>query len=150
MTVCIAIENPSQPDIVALLRAADDWYAALYPAESNHLLDVSTLQQPDTAFFVARENGTLLGFGAVVRRAGYAEIKRMFLAPAARGRKLGRRILETLEAHAAQNGIRCCRLETGVSQPEAIGLYRSAGYADIAPFGDYRADPLSLFMEKRL
>jgi putative acetyltransferase len=148
--VDIAIENPDQPDIVALLRAADDWYATLYPAESNHLLDVSTLQQPDIAFFVAREDGELLGFGAVADRGDYAEIKRMYLAPAARGRKLGRRILETLETHAAQNGRSCCRLETGVHQPEAIGLYRSSGYRDVGPFGDYRPDPLSLFMEKRL
>lgn len=146
----LRIENPDQPDIVALLRAADDWYATLYPAESNHLLDVATLQQPDTAFFVARESGDLLGFGAVVARDGYAEIKRMYLAPAARGRKLGRRILEALEAHAVQGGRTCFRLETGIHQPEAIGLYRSNGYRDIGPFGSYGPDPLSLFMEKRL
>lgn len=146
----IAIENPDQPDIVALLLAADEWYATLYPAESNHLLDIATLRQPEIAFFVAREDGALLGFGAVVARDRYAEIKRMYLAPAARGRKLGRRILETLEAHAAQAGTTCFRLETGIHQPEAIALYRSAGYRDIAPFGDYAADPLSLFMEKRI
>jgi putative acetyltransferase len=146
----IAIENPDQPDIIALLRAADAWYATLYPAESNHLLDVSTLQQTDITFFVAREGGELRGFGAVADRGDYAEIKRMYLAPAARGRKLGRRILDVLEAHAVQNGRRCFRLETGIHQPEAIGLYRSHGYRDIAPFGDYRPDPLSLFMEKRV
>lgn len=146
----IAQENPDQPDIIALLQAADAWYATLYPAESNHLLDVASLRQSDTAFYVARENGLLLGFGAVVARAGYAEIKRMYLAPAARGRKLGRRILEILEAHAVQAGAACFRLETGIHQPEAIALYRSTGYRDIAPFGDYAPDPLSLFMEKRL
>ena len=150
MTISIAIENPDQPDIVALLQAADDWYATLYPAESNHLLDVATLQQSDIAFFVAREGGELLGFGAVADRGDYAEIKRMYLAPAARGRKLGRRILDVLEAHAAQSGQSCFRLETGIHQPEAIGLYRSAGYRDIGPFGDYCPDPLSLFMEKQL
>jgi putative acetyltransferase len=147
----IAIENPDQTDIVALLQAADDWYAMLYPAESNHLLDVATLQRPEIAFFVARENdGDLLGFGAVADRGDYAEIKRMYLAPAARGRKLGRRILEALETHAAERGQNCFRLETGIHQPEAIGLYRSAGYQEIGPFGSYGPDPLSLFMEKRL
>lgn len=148
--VSIAIENPDQPDVVALLQVADDWYATLYPAESNHLFDVATLQQCDIAFFVARDGGELLGFGAVADRGDYAEIKRMYLAPVARGRKLGRRILEALEAHAAQNGQNCLRLETGIHQPEAIGLYRSAGYRDIGPFGSYGPDPLSLFMEKRL
>lgn len=148
--VDIRIENPDQPDIVALLQAADDWYATLYPAESNHLPDISTLQQPEIAFFVARDGNELLGFGAVADHGDYAEIKRMYLAPAARGRKLGRRILDALEAHAAQIGQSCLRLETGIHQPEAIGLYRSAGYRDIGPFGSYDPDPLSLFMEKRL
>lgn len=146
----LRIEDPDQPDIVALLRAADAWYATLYPADSNHLLDIATLQKPDIAFFVAREAGQLLGFGAVADRSDYAEIKRMYLAPAARGRKLGRRILDVLEAHGIGRGLRCFRLETGIHQPEAIGLYRSAGYRDIAPFGDYALDPLSLFMEKRI
>ena len=151
MTVVIAIENPDQPDIVALLGEADAWYATLYPAESNHLLDVRSLQQPGVSFLVARDAaGQLLGYGAVVDCGDYAEIKRMYLAPAARGRKLGRRILEALETHAARRGQSCFRLETGIHQPEAIGLYRSHGYQEIGPFGSYGPDPLSLFMEKRL
>lgn len=150
MTV-IATEDPGQPDIVALLRAADEWYATLYPAESNHLLDVGTLRKPEVSFFVARQpDGTLLGYGAVVDQGSYAEIKRMYVAPAARGLKLGRRLLEALERRAAELGHACIRLETGIRQPEAIGLYRKAGYREIGPFGDYGPDPLSLFMEKRL
>jgi putative acetyltransferase len=151
MTPTIRIEDPDQPDIVALLRAADAWYATLYPAESNHLLDIATLQRPEIAFFAARQDGILLGCGAVAERGDYAEIKRMYLNRAARGRGLGRRILQALEDHAvAKLGLRCFRLETGIHQPEAIGLYRAAGYRDIAPFGDYAPDPLSLFMEKTL
>lgn len=150
MTV-IAIEDPGQPNIVALLRAADEWYATLYPADSNHLLDVGTLQQPGVSFFVARQaDGALLGYGAVVDQGDYAEIKRMYVAPAARGLRLGRRLLQDLERRAAELGHVCIRLETGIRQPEAIGLYRKAGYREIGPFGDYSPDPLSLFMEKRL
>ena len=51
---------------------------------------------------------------------------------------------------AAEHGMTALRLETGTQQPEALALYRSAGFTEIGPFGDYRADPLSLFMEKRL
>jgi putative acetyltransferase len=145
----IAAEDPDGADVVALLRLADDWYATLYPAESNHLLDIAALRQPGTTFFAARESGRLLGFGAVSERGDYAEIKRMYVAAAARGRKLGRRLLDRLEAHALTRGIRCFRLETGIRQPEAIALYRRAGYRDIPPFGNYRPDPLSLFLEKR-
>lgn len=151
MTIVIAIEDPDRPDIVALLGEADAWYATLYPAESNHLLDVRSLQQPGVSFFVARDAaGRLLGYGAVVDRGEYAEIKRMYVAPAARGLKLGRRLLAALEAHAAGLGRRCLRLETGIHQPAAIGLYRAAGYAGCGPFGNYAPDPLSLFMEKTL
>lgn len=147
----IEIEDPGRPDVVAALRAADGWYATLYPAESNHLIDVETLRTADLTFLAARRgDGGLLGFGAVAARDGYAEIKRMYVDPAARGLKLGRRLLQRLERHAVDNGFSIVRLETGIHQPEAIGLYRSAGYRDIAPFGEYRPDPLSLFMEKWL
>ena len=81
---------------------------------------------------------------------GSAEIKRMFVVPEARGRGAGRRLLERLIEAARAEGITVLRLETWVKQPEAIGLYRAAGFEDIGPFGSYAADPLSLFMEKRL
>jgi putative acetyltransferase len=64
--------------------------------------------------------------------------------------KIGRRLLERIEEHGRQLGMTAIRLETGIYQPEAIGLYRSAGYVDIGPFGNYLPDPLSLFMEKSL
>lgn len=150
MSVVIAAEDPDRPDIVALLREGDAYYASLYPAESNHLLDIASLQRPDVTFLTARRDGLLLGFGALVDQGDYAEIKRMYVAPAARGLKLGWAILQSLEGHAAACGRHLLRLETGIRQPEAIGLYRAAGYRDIPPFGDYRPDPLSLFMEKRL
>jgi putative acetyltransferase len=64
--------------------------------------------------------------------------------------KLGRRLLDEIEAIAVRNGERVLRLEAGAKQPEALALYRSAGFVEIGPFGDYRPDPLSLFMEKPL
>ena len=72
----------------------------------------------------------------------------MFVAAAHRGRGLGRRMLRALEAIASEEK-RVVRLETGVKQPEAIALYRSAGFVAIAPFGSYAPDPSSVFMEKR-
>jgi putative acetyltransferase len=55
-----------------------------------------------------------------------------------------------LEAEARRLGVSVLRLETGISQPEALALYRRRGYVERAPFGAYRLDPLSLFMEKTL
>lgn len=147
----IAIEDPDQPEIHALLAASDAYMAALYPAESNHMLDVEGLRRPEVTFIVARSNGHAVGCGAIVAaEGGWAEIKRMFVSPLARGQKIGRRLLERLEAAATGKRIRMLRLETGISQPEALALYRSAGFVEIGPFGKYGPDPLSVFMEKPL
>ena len=145
----IDIENPDQPEVAELLEAGDAYMASLYPAESNHMLDIASLQRPGVIFLVARVDGRALGCGAVVSSGdGWAEIKRMFVSPQARGLKLGRRLLERIDAIARENGERRLRLETGGKQPEALALYRSAGFTEIGPFGAYRPDPLSLFMEK--
>ncbi|ANN80532.1 GCN5 family acetyltransferase [Bordetella flabilis] len=147
----MALEAPGQPDVIALLAEADAYLHALYPAESNHILDIHALERPGIDFFVARRGGAVLGCCALVPAAdGSAEIKRMFVAPSARGRRLGRQLLERLESRALRRGIATLRLETGIYQPEALSLYRRSGYRDIPPFGDYGPDPLSVFMEKTL
>jgi putative acetyltransferase len=149
--VTIGREPPRQDGVVALLAQSDAYMAALYPAESNHLLDIAALEKPEVSFFVARSGPTLFGCVALVAAAdGTAEIKRMFVDPAARGLKIGRLLMQALEAHGRERGFSAIRLETGISQPEALGLYRACGYAEIGPFGSYAADPLSLFMEKSL
>ena len=79
---------------------------------------------------------------------GSGEIKRMFVDPKARGMRPGRSLLDAVEQTARDAGLTTVRLETGIYQPEAISLYRKAGYRDIEPFGSYKSDPLSLFMEK--
>jgi putative acetyltransferase len=151
----IARESPDQAEILILLGASDRYHAALYPAESNHLVDVSSLMATNVRFLVAREaEGPAIGCGAIVlgkdADIATAELKRMWVNPAIRGAGLGRRLLEALEAAAAAEGVALLRLETGVSQPEALGLYKTAGYRERGPFGSYTADPLSVFMEKAI
>ena len=151
MTVTIEKEPPRQPEIIDLLHKSDLYAQSLYPPESNHLVDLETLETPTVSFFVARHEGAIVGCCALVEAGdGTGEIKRMFVDPKARGLKIGRRLLERVEVQARDLGLAAIRLETGIHQPEAIGLYRSAGYADIEPFGSYLPDPLSLFMEKQL
>jgi len=77
-------------------------------------------------------------------------MKRMFVRAEFRGIGLGRRLLNALEEVACHRSIRRISLETGIKQLEAIGLYRTSGYQDCPPFGDYKSDPLSLFMTKSL
>jgi ribosomal protein S18 acetylase RimI-like enzyme len=104
---------------------------------------------------VARDDdGAALGCGALRRLGdGVAEVKRMYVVPAARGRGVARAVLAALEAAANERGWTTLRLETGPLQPEAIGLYRGAGYRQIGAFGDYDGDPDaadSLFFERVL
>jgi putative acetyltransferase len=147
----LQIESPRQADVERLLAALDAYQSALYPPESNHFLDVDALAAPNVRFFVARREGRALGCGALrIDAAGYGELKRMFVSPEARGYRLGRLLLDRIEEEARREGLPCLRLETGIHQPEALGLYRSAGYVEREAFGEYRPDPLSVFMEKSL
>jgi putative acetyltransferase len=145
----ITRETLDQPEVRAFFAASEAYMGALYPAESNHFVDASVLVQPNVVFLVARGGGNALGCGAIVRAAdGTAEIKRLWVSPDARGLKLGQRLLEALIAEARSEGVGRLQLETGISQPEALALYRRAGFVEIGAFGDYQPDPLSLFMER--
>ena len=151
MTTAIAPESPRQDAVLDLIRQSDAYAASLYPAESNHMIDLAALERPEVRFFVARRDGRAVGCGALVLgHDGQAELKRMFVDPATRGLKVGRDLLARIEDEARDLGVRLIRLETGIHQPEAIGLYRRFGYLDRGPFGDYGPDPLSVFMEKTL
>jgi putative acetyltransferase len=144
-------ESPDQPEVRNLLSRLDAYCASLYPAESNHLMDVDSLLEGDVLFLVARDvDGSAVGCAALVRREGYGEIKRMFVDENRRGLGTGRQLLEYIGIFANMSGLRELKLETGVHQPEAVRLYERAGFVPCKPFGDYVEDPLSVFMEKRL
>ncbi|UOD27318.1 GNAT family N-acetyltransferase [Massilia violaceinigra] len=147
----IQTETPRQGDVIAMLEQLDAYFAALYPPESNHLMDVDSLCAPGVVFLVARDDqGRALGCGAYVDRGGYGEVKRMYVEPASRGQGVGGKLLGEIARRAAAAGLPALMLEAGVSQPEAIGLYERDGFIRCAPFGDYQPDPLSLFMVRRL
>lgn len=147
----INTETPDQPEVVAMLARLDAYHAALYPVESNHLMDLAALMQGDVLFLVARDiDGSAVGCAALVRRDGYGEVKRMFVDEQRRGHGIGRQLLEHLLLFASMAGLRELKLETGIHQAPALALYERFGFARCAPFGDYRRDPLSVFMEKTL
>ena len=149
--VTIAIESPRHKDIARLIQALDRYLDSLYPVGSNHIFDIDALTGPDVRFVVARRESRVIGCGALkLHGDGSGEIKRMFVLPEARGQKCGRRILNWIEGLARAEKLRCLRLETGIHQTEALALYRSADFRECGPFGGYRSDPLSLFMEKTL
>ena len=96
---------------------------------------------PAGCFLIAYEDGLALGCGGFKRLdEGSAEIKRMFVAPAARGRGVARLILRELERVAGARGYARVRLDTGAAQPHALALYRSEQYRAI---GDYNGNPFA-------
>jgi putative acetyltransferase len=147
----IAFESPNQPEIIALIADLDAYQLTLYPPESVYALDLNALMQPEVKFAVVRDaDGAIVGCGAVVLSPEYGEIKRMYVQPAMRGKGLARRLMETLEQATREAGRPLMVLETGPSQPEAIALYERHGFTVCGPYGDYRDDPLSVFMRKQL
>jgi len=134
-----------------LIDELDALLEPLYPRESRHGYSVEKLLAEGVAFFVIRESGVPAGCGAIkLVGSEYAEIKRMYVRPQFRGVGLAKLMLRYLSNYVHAHGIELLRLETGIYQPDAIGLYERAGFRLIPPFGEYREDPLSRFYEKRL
>ncbi|HWS58052.1 MAG TPA: GNAT family N-acetyltransferase [Actinotalea sp.] len=82
--------------------------------------------------------------------AGVGELKRMYVRPGYRGRGLSRLVLRALESRALDAGLDRLVLETGVRQPEALGLYRSAGYRQVARYGAYLDEPGSVCLARTI
>ena len=151
MAFTVAITSPAQADVQALIAALDAYQDTLYPPESRHVLDLAGLLQPQVTVLVARDRaGLALGCVALVRQADHGEIKRLYVIPAARRLGVARVLLTTLQHHAAAQGCPVLRLETGPRQTEALTFYARQGFTPCPPFGAYRADPLSVFLHKRL
>jgi putative acetyltransferase len=147
----IVAEHPDQPEIRALVANLNRHLLSLYRPEDCYHLAIDELSRPEVTFFVARQAQKAVGCGALRRLdATMGEVKRMYTAPEARGSGLGRRILQAIEAEARQFGLERLVLETGHRQPEALGLYRSEGFAARGAYLDYPDDGASIFMEKRL
>jgi putative acetyltransferase len=147
----VAIELPDQPQVIALIAELDAYQDTLYPPESRHALDLTSLKQPNVLFAVARDDaGRAIGCGAIVLNPEFGELKRMYVSTRGRGQGVAKKLLALLESQAIGSGCKLLMLETGPYQHEALALYASAGYERRGPFGDYMNDPLSVFMQKQL
>ena len=146
-------DDPARPDVSQLLSEHLADMFATSPAESVHALDHSALSHESITFWTAREDGALLGCGALKRlSAGQAEIKSMRTTSAARGRGVATAMLEHIVAEAARLGYGRVSLETGTEDyfAPARRLYARHGFTECPPFGDYILDPNSVFMELTL
>jgi putative acetyltransferase len=151
LRLTITRERPDSDDAKSLIDELQAHLEPLYRPESRHGLSVEQLIAQDVAFFVLRADGTPAACGGVlVVGTEYAELKRMYVRPHFRGNGFGKMLLEHLADHARAVGVDLLRLETGIHQHEAIGLYHRMGFRRIPPFGPYFDDPVSLCFEKRL
>lgn len=149
-SVSIQPSDPTTPGAIRLIQQLDAYLNSIYPPESNHLMSVEALRQPYVQFLTVQMGKQIVGCGALVNHGDYGEIKRFFVLPEFRGMQLGQQLLQALETRAMALNLPYLRLETGVSQPEALGLFAKLGYQQRGPFGQYEADAYSVFVEKSL
>jgi len=138
--------------------ALDPELAALVTAQQREIRDIDKgmnravfVPRDDAAYLVAVVNGRAVGCGAWQALAGeVAELKRMYVRPAFRGRGIARQMIVAIEEEALAAGRPIIRLETGDYLPAAIALYQAAGYREIPAYGPYVGNPFSVCFEKRL
>src|SRR5882762_4881559 len=141
--VQVSAENPAAPECLRLIAQLTAELAQLYGDDggANSFNPLDALGRA-AIFFVARIEGQAVGCGALRSlERGVGEVKRMFVVPEARGQGISRLILQHLESAAIAMGYNRLRLETGIRQPEAIGLYESSGYYRTSLYGQYINDP---------
>jgi ribosomal protein S18 acetylase RimI-like enzyme len=151
MAITITQERPDTSDAITLIDELETHLAPFYPRESRHGYSVEKLIAQGVAFFVIRDNGAPVGCGGIqLYGKEYGELKRMYVRPQHRGAGYAKMMLAHLAGHARAHDVPLLRLETGIHQTAAIGLYERAGFQSIPPFGEYKPDPLSRFYEKRI
>lgn len=153
MNVVIEPEKPTNPDVVRLLDAHLELMRATSPPDHVHALDLDGLSSESVRFFAAREGDELLGIGAL-RTLGHgrAEIKSMHTTSAARGRGIGRAMVDHLIATAREQGMEWLGLETGTMAEFAPArrLYEASGFAACDPFDGYTQNGFSTCMSMSL
>ncbi|NVO28715.1 GNAT family N-acetyltransferase [Donghicola sp. C2-DW-16] len=147
MTITVIEGNPRNPRSTALLQASHALMQSLYDPTSCHFLSIDALCVPTITFFEAQVDGMTLGCAALSLKGDYAEVKSMFVDPAARGQGLGDHLMLRLIQQARAQGLAWMRLETGTGLDAAHALYHRHGFTNSGPFGDYREHPDSVFME---
>jgi putative acetyltransferase len=147
----IAVEDPRAGDVHRLLERHWAFSQETTLPEDIHALDLDGLVDPAVTFYGARREGVLVGIGALKELDPvHAELKSMHTAAAARGRRVGRAMVQHLLAEAGRRGYRQVSIETGAGDDyaPARAMYAGLGFTPCGRFGGYRASPNSAFMTR--
>ncbi|MEM9967588.1 MAG: GNAT family N-acetyltransferase [Pseudomonadota bacterium] len=149
----INVEQIESADVRALLLQHYDLMRSQSPAESCHVMTPASLLAADATLLGVRKDAVLLGIGAIAPVSDtHGELKSMHTRKDARRQGVSRILIKALFEQATKSGMSQLSLETGSAAAfsAARALYRSEGFHECPPFGDYQLDPLSVFMTKRL
>jgi putative acetyltransferase len=155
MSITVERVVEATSEVCDLIGELNDVLGAAYEAHQRHGLSIEQLFEPNVCFFVARVDGLAIGCGGVAVFDDYAEVKRMYTRPVARGRGVAKALLRRIEDEARGAGMSVLRLETGTNQKEAIRLYERTGFRPRGSFGPYAMMPArnietSIFLRESL
>ncbi len=151
--MCVRKISVDQDGFAELLAQSTAYMNALYPPESNQLIDIDELKSESVHIVGAFHHEDLVAIGSVKIFCGseiYGEIKRVFVKQEFRSQGIGLKIMNALEQILLGSAIFSARLETGIYQPESIAMYQKLGYKQRSIFGTHNENPHSVFMEKAL
>lgn len=155
MDLVITQATAPTDDVRSLVAELEEILAGEYPPEQRHGLALDALFQPHIRFFLAHREGFAVGCAGVALCETFAEVKRMYVRPAARGTGVADALIARIEAATRDAGLTRLCLETGDRQLAAMRVYERAGFVRCGSFGSYAAMPptsiaTSVFFEKRL
>ena len=138
------------PDAAELIAEVQQEYVVRYGGPDQTRVDSVEFTPPAGLFLVGYRDGVAVACGGWRSHGSDTELKRMYVRPAARGAGVARLMLAELERTAREAGHQRMILETGANQPEAVALYKSAGYVTVPGFGYYAGEPLAIHLGKPL
>ena len=153
--ITLELVNRATPEAHALVDDLEAELSGPYAPEQRHGLSIERIFQPNIIFLVARLDGEAVGCGGIAFEEGFAELKRMYVRSAKRGKGVVQALLARLEAEALARGYSRLTLETGDVLHAALRVYERAGFTRCAAFGGYlklapHTIAHSLFFEKRI